>query len=488
MEKILFFLKKYFPRQLFRRLSPAYHFLLNWLGALIYQHPSDKLIVIGVTGTTGKTSSVYLIAKVLENAGYRVGYTSTAMFNDGRREWLNDKKMTMVGRFFTQKILADMVKNGCQYALVETTSEGVRQFRHRFINFDILVFTGLYPEHIESHGSYEKYKQAKGELFKHLHRCRTKYIDEQKKVQAVKRGIQKLNYERVKKTIIANFDDAEAEYFFSFFAEQKIGYTTELYHEHDEELGLDLDWRRGIELIKSANITTGNFGTEFDLLLLSNFFVSPEDNLNSVHLSLKLLGAFNVANAMTAVAVGLSQGLSLSRVKKSLEPIKGIVGRLELINAGQDFAVIVDYAFEPRALEKLYEAIKLIPHQRIIHVLGATGGGRDQDRRPILGEMAGRHADLVIVTNEDPYDDDPLAIIEAVAIGAERAGKRLGVNLLKIPDRREAINLAIFSAKTDDLVLITGKGSEQFICLAQGEKMPWDDRLVAKEEIKKLCG
>lgn len=481
-------IKRYLPQKLFRRLSPIYHFFLNWSGALIFKNPSDKLIVIGVTGTTGKTSSVYLIAKTLESAGYKVGYTSTAMFNDGSKEWLNDKKMTMVGRFFTQKILSDMVKNGCQYAVVETTSEGIRQYRHRFINFDVLVFTGLYPEHIESHGSFENYKQAKGELFKHLKRCHTKYVDGQKRIQATKHGIQKLNFERVKKTIVANFDDAEAEYFLSFFAEQKIGYTSEAYHDHDEELSLDLDWRRGVELIKSANIQSSNAGTDFDLLLLSNFFVSPQDNLSSVHLSLQLLGAFNVANALTAVGVALSQGLSLSQIKKGLEKIKGIVGRLERISVGQDFAVVVDYAFEPRALEKLYEAVNLIPHNRIIHVLGATGGGRDKDRRPILGEIAGKNADLVIVTNEDPYDDDPLAIMEAVAIGAERADKELGVNLLKIPDRREAINLAVFSAKTDDLVLITGKGSEQFICLAQGQKMPWDDRQVAREELQKRCG
>ena len=488
MEKFLNKLKKYFPRRLFKRLSPIYHFLLNWLGALWYHHPSDKLIVIGVTGTTGKTSSVYLIAKTLENAGYKTGYTSTAMFNDGRTEWLNDKKMTMVGRFFTQQILAQMVKNGCRYAVVETTSEGIRQFRHRFINYDILVFTGLYPEHIESHGSYENYKRAKGELFKHLKRCSTKYVNEQKQVQAVKRGIEKLNFLRVKKTIIANFDDVEAEYFLSFPAEQKIAYTSESYHDNDEELNLDSDWRRQVELIKTANIQVNNTGTDFDLLLLSNFFVSPQDKLNSIHFSLKLLGAFNVANAMTAVAVSLNQGLSLSQIKLGLEKIKGIVGRLEMIDAGQDFTVVVDYAFEPRALEKLYEALNLIPHQRLIHVLGATGGGRDQARRPILGEIAGRNADLVIVTNEDPYDDDPLAIMEAVAIGAEKAGKRLGVNLLKIVDRREAINLAVFSAKTNDLVLITGKGSEQFICLANGQKMSWDDRAVAREELKKRCG
>ncbi|MCK4553445.1 hypothetical protein KAU19_00590, partial [Candidatus Parcubacteria bacterium] len=158
MDKILNKIKKLIPKKIFKTLQPAYHFLLSWFSAVWYRVPSEKLIVIGVTGTTGKTTCVYLIAKVLESAGYRVGYTSTAMFGDGEKEWLNDKKMTMAGRFFTQKILRQMVRNKCQYAIIETTSEGIVQYRHRFINYDILIFTGLYEEHIDSHGSFENYK------------------------------------------------------------------------------------------------------------------------------------------------------------------------------------------------------------------------------------------------------------------------------------------------------------------------------------------
>ena len=138
------FIKKLIPLALFKKIQPVYHYIMAALAAFWYRYPSRQLIVIGVTGTTGKTSSVYFIAKVLESAGYNVGYTSTAMFDDGKREWLNDKKMTMPGRFFVQKILRRMVKNRCQYAIVETTSEGIVQFRHKFINYDILVFTGLY--------------------------------------------------------------------------------------------------------------------------------------------------------------------------------------------------------------------------------------------------------------------------------------------------------------------------------------------------------
>jgi len=486
MDKIFNLIKRYLPRKFFSRLQPAYHFFLSWLGTIIYQHPSEHLIVVGVTGTTGKTSSVYLIAKTLEAAGYKVGYTSTAMFNNGQKEWLNDKKMTMIGRFFTQKILRQMVNNKCQYAIIETSSEGIRQFRHRFINYDILVFTGLYPEHIESHGSFENYKQAKGKLFAHLKNCQTKYVDDYKIVYHPKSEIKKLNYNRVKKTIIANYDDAEVNYFLSFWAEQKIGYTCGVHSDKSEELTYNEELKQNIELVKCGNINVSGKGTSFDVFLLSEFFSAHNKDHQDINIKLHLLSDFSAINAMTAVSVGLSQGLSLKQIKKGLELVKGITGRLEMINEGQAFTVVVDYAFEPKAVAKLYEAVKLIPHQKIIHVLGSAGGGRDKSRRPLLGELAGQNADYVIITNEDPYDEDPNVIIEEVSLGAEKMGKVNKQNLFKILDRREAIKKALSLSGAGDILLLTGKGSEQAICIARGEKIPWDDRRVVREELLKL--
>lgn len=486
MDKIFNTIKRYLPKKLFSFLQPAYHFFLSWLGAIWYQNPSEDLIVVGVTGTTGKTSSVYLIAKTLEAAGYKVGYTSTAMFNNGQKEWLNDKKMTMIGRFFTQKILRQMVNNKCQYAIIETSSEGIRQFRHRFINYDILIFTGLYPEHIESHGSFEKYKEAKGKLFAHLKNCQTKYVDDYKIGHKPKTELKKLNYNRVKKTIIANYDDAEVNYFLSFWAEQKIGYTCGVHSDKSEALTYSEELKQSIELVKCDNIIVSGQGTSFDVFLLSDFFASQNKDQKNINIKLNLLSDFSAINSMTAVSTGLSQGLSLAQIKKGLENVKGITGRLEMINEGQDFTVVVDYAFEPKAVSKLYEAMELVPHNKIIHVLGATGGGRDKSRRPILGNLAGRNSDYVIVTNEDPYDEDPQVIMEEVSLGAEKEGKIDKQNLFKIFDRREAIKKALSLASSGDIVLVTGKGSEQAICVAKGEKIPWDDRRVVREELLKL--
>ena len=425
-------------------LQPVYHYILNFFAALILGFPSERIIVVGITGTTGKTTVAYMAAQTLRYAGLRVGYTSTAMFSDGKKDWLNDKKMTMVGRFFTQWMLYKMVRNGCDVAIIETTSEGAVQFRHRFINYDTMLFTGLYPEHIESHGSFENYKKAKQKLFAHVGKSRNKILNNGKQF----------------KSIIVNLDDEHAKDFVCFDADRKVGFTKNDAYHND-----------AIEVVRYIYHRTTHAGVQF--------------RFDDQDVQLKILGEFNAINATAAACICKTLGVRNTTIKKGLERILQLPGRIERIMEGQNFTVIVDYAFEPVAVTKLYETIQVLEPQHIIHVLGSTGGGRDVSRRELLGRIAGQNAHCVIVTNEDPYDDDPREIMRGVAIGAIRENKNEGRDLFIIEDRRKAIKKAIDMAQKGDVVLITGKGSEQAIAGKDGVLSPWDDRAVARDLIKK---
>lgn len=478
MNILLSFFKKLIPKKIFKKIQPLYHYFLSCIAALFYGYPSNKLIVIGITGTSGKTSSVYLMAKALNEAGYKTGYTSTAMFSDGDKEWLNDKKMTMVGRFFTQKIMRQMVKNNCLYAVIETTSEGVKQFRHRFINYDILVFTGIYPEHIESHGSFENYKKAKGQLFAHLKKCQFKYLDNDNKIIKAKNNLSKIDLTRIKKSFIINGDDEEALYFSSFWSEQKLFYFNKTKPDQDTLA------------VFFNNVKIDLKGTSFNFV----FKEKIGDNFSGREVNLKLWGEFNVSNSMPLLSLPFILDLNLDKLIGGLEKIKSIPGRLEVVDVGQEFLTIVDYAYEPVAMEKMYNLIYFLKKElmkndysgKIIHILGSAGGGRDKSRREVMGKIAGEKADFVIISNEDPYDENPLNIINQVAQGAKEVGLVEGVNLFRILDRREAIKKGLQLVKRGDLLIITGKGCEQAICVADGKKIPWDDRLVIKEEIINL--
>ncbi len=449
---MLYFIKKFIPKRIFNFFQPVYHFLLSWLAAVFYNFPSKKMIVIGITGTTGKTTTAFLLAKMLENIGYKVGLTSTAILKVGKKEWLNNKKMTMLGRWQTQELLNKMARDKCDYAIIETTSQGIEQFRHYFINYDTLIFTGIYPEHIEAHKGFENYKKAKAKLFKHLEKCKIKYIGKKK----------------VKKIIIVNLEDKFAKYFLNFWAQEKWGYiakTENVKFYNQPEF-------KNVNIVKADNIQSNKNGNKFIV--------------NNIGFNIQILGEFNVRNALAAITAMLSNGISLDKCKNGLEKINSIPGRMEIINKGQDFTIIVDYAFEPRALEKLYSAIKLIKPNRIIHILGSAGGGRDAWRRKILGKLAGKNADIVIVTNEDPYDENPFEIIEQVAKGVESVILNDKPILFKIIDRYQAIKKAISLAKRGDLVLITGKGCEQAICVDKEKKIPWDDRKAVKKALQEI--
>ena len=416
-----------------------YHLGLAALAAFYYGWPSKKMIIIGITGTKGKTSAANFIWSVLTAGGHKAGLIGTANIRIGEIEMLNKYHMTMPGRFILQKLLRQMADAGCEFAVVETTSEGIKQWRHFGIFYDIAVFTNLTPEHLEAHGNnFEKYKETKGRLFKALYHGSHKII----------------GGKEIKKIIIVNYDDPHKEYFLNFPADKKINFGT----------------KEGADFQADKIRNTGE-GLEFLVGLMPY--------------QINILGKFNVYNALPAIVIGSIFGVSNERIYEGLKNLKNIPGRMEKINEGQDFTVFVDYAHEKEGMSAVLETANEITAGKVIVLLGAEGGGRDKAKRPILGEIAGKYADFIIVSNVDPYEDDPKEICEDIAVAAEKFGKTRGKNLFVTLDRREGIKKAISLANKNDVVLITGKGSEQSIVIG-GKRYPWDDRTVVREELNKL--
>lgn len=451
MGRLLQIIKNHIPRGFFRFLQPIYHFLLAFLAAMVYGFPSRKLQVVGVTGTKGKTTAVELMGAVLEGAGYRVASTSSLRVRIGDKETLNDRKMTMPGRFFLQKFLYEAVAAGCTHAIIEVTSEGVAQFRHRFISFHAAVLTNVAPEHIESHGSFERYLRAKLDLF------------------------WRLPHEGL---AIINGDDANQDRFSAATAARKIYYGRE---------GVKV----GSNIFKIRNVSVSERGIQFDIKDTSVF--SP------------LQGEFNMQNIIAAVAVGLGAHVSLEQIVSSIAGISGIPGRMEYIQHNP-LTVVVDYAHTPDSLRNVYTLLRensklQIPNSKLICVLGAAGGGRDKWKRPEMGKIAAEFCDEVILTNEDPYDENPKEILDQISAGFSQISNskfpapegrgspkiigRQTPNHRKILDRCKAIRGALKSAKPGDVVIITGKGAEPWIMGPAGTKIPWDDRRVVKEELAK---
>ena len=420
-----------------------YHFSLAFLAALVYGFPARKLKAIGITGTSGKSTVVAMTTAILEEAGFKVASLSSIRFRIALKEEINTKRMTLPGRFFVQQFLREAVRDGCQYAILEITSDGIKQHRHRFIDFQAVVFTNLSPEHIESHGSFEKYRQAKGWLFaaaKNIH--------------------------------IINLDDENAEYFLGFKAREKWGYSI-------ESTKYQVPSTKQIPNPKFQTIKAeGVEADENDLRF----------NVKGLRFKLGLIGGFNVYNALAAILTAKSQGIDLEVCKKALEAFKGVPGRMEEV-ISEPFKAFVDYAITPDALEKVYQTLTTnykLPIAKLVCVLGSCGGGRDKWKRPVLGQIAAKYCDQIILTNEDPYDENPNQILSEIKSGISNP-EFLISNLHEIIDRREAINKALSLAEPGDVVIITGKGCEPSMCLAGGKQIPWDDRRVVREEFASLA-
>ena len=431
-------------RSLIRRLLPKtlvswYHLGLAYAGAVWYGFPARKMVIVGVLGTRGKTTTANLIWACTTAAGYKTGLTGTANIRIGNKERLNPYHMTMPGRFELQRLLRSMVRAGCEIAVVETPSEGVEQWRHIGIAYDIAVMTSLYPEYVAAHNwDFERCKTMHRKVFQELHAQPRKIL----------RG------KPVEKTIIVNADIAEKDLFLDNPADRKKTYAVQ--NGADE---------------RASNIESENSGVAF--------------SVGAIRYKTNLIGAFNVGNALAAVVTAQALQIAPEAIQRGLRNLPGVPGRMERIDAGQSFSVFVDYAHDAVSLEtvlKTAEHLRESNNQKIIVVTGGQGGGRDRKKRPLMGRIAAMVADYVIIANEDPYEENPKTIMEEIAKGSEHAGKVRDENLFLFDDRREGIRKALSLAHSDDLVFITGKGAEQSMMTGK-QSVPWDDRTVVREEL-----
>jgi len=440
MKKLL---KSLLPENLLKAIRPWYHGLLAWDANLYFDRPSDRLIVVGITGTAGKSTTAAMLAHILNFAGFKTGYITTVNFFDGEKEYINKHGLSMPNEIKLQKQLHAMVINKCRVAIIECTSEGLSQNRHWGVNFDMAVFTNLSNAHLEAHGSFKNYRQAKGKLFAGIGKsCKKKFFPQ--------------------KMIGINFEDPMAEYFLSSPADKKFGVS----FSHMEA--------RAGEKIFYARLTKQGLFAEFEI--------------NSVPFILNLPGNFNAQNAALAIACANMLGVELEKAAEALKSFGGVRGRMESVPNGRGIQIIVDYGCEPASFRAALGAANAMPHNKLIHVFGSTGGHRDVAKRFEFGKTSVQFADKIIITNDDVYNSNPQEIAANIEQGIKQVEReKLKAKSVEIVlDRREAIRRALTIARPNDLVLITGKGSEQFLVLPGNKRIDWDDCGVVREELGKL--
>jgi UDP-N-acetylmuramoyl-L-alanyl-D-glutamate--2,6-diaminopimelate ligase len=424
---------------------------------LRFRFPSRGMLMVGVTGTKGKTTTCYYVASILEEAGFKVGMATTATFKIGDEVWANDSNKSVLHPHHLQALLRRMNDARCDAVVVEVTSHALEQHRVWGVPFRFVGFTNLGHDHLDYHGTMDSYRDSKLRLFKW----------------------------RSARACAANADDPVGQYFldqtrikrrWGFSAQTDIPHPTATDHLYATRI--------------SANSSSATFTLH-----------SP---LEEGRVQLHLPGRFNIENALCAAALCLNINVKLGTVIAGLEKVRVVPGRLEKIETNKNFSIIIDYAHTPESLEKLYSTLRPDVRGKMIAVLGATGD-RDKTKRPIMGALAARFCDYVFVTDEEPYTEDPLQIIDEISKGVPR-GRSLfrpsqqelqrrakektifkknadesgeGTWWWREPDRAKAIANAISLCKMDDVVLITGMGAQNFRVVGE-EKQPWNDRQIVE--------
>jgi len=429
-------------------VAPDTRVALAQLSAEFFGHPARKLGVIGITGTDGKTSLAHLVAHVLNRSGQKAGLISTAECRIG------DEALPDTGRFTTpeapqvQAMLALMVEAGCRWAVVEATSHGLALHRVDECEYDIAAFTNVGRDHLDFHGSEEEYVAAKGRLFS--------LLDE-----SVDRGIVK--------TAVLNWDDVVGMYFGGLTKARQIKYGAD---------PLENVW------IESCEPDGFGINIVINLMTLKEDLKDDEIDEGRLRLRFPKPGRFNAYNAAAAAGIALAAGLRVYEIADGLETWPGAPGRMERVDAGQPFSVIVDFAHSPDSLRRMLELLRELSRGRIIAVFGCIGE-RDKDRRPGMARAAAELADYTFVTDDNPYSEDRDAILRDIAEGMRAAGKREGHDFSVVADRREAISQALAMAVDEDAVLLAGKGHEREVHIGNTE-YPCDDREVARRVLGEL--
>lgn len=426
--------KMFIPRQLFRKIEPYGHLgeavLLNSLNAF----PGRGLKIIGVTGTNGKSSTCFLIHKMMHEGGYKVGLMTTIGYGVGENIKPQVEHMTTVSVPQLLKRLKWMKSQGAEWLILETTSHALAQNRVWGIPYSIAVMTNITHEHLDYHGSFENYRSAKLKLFKLTARNR--------------KGLQ---------VGVVNADDPSAALFARAVPRP-----------------LDYGIKKGE--LRAVNIKATPSGSHFTVQS------GTHEDLK-LNIKVNLPGSFNIYNALAAAGVGLALEMQPKQIEQGIAALQGVEGRMSSIDEGQPFSVVIDFAHTPDSFEKLFKDLRPVVKGKMIVMFGSAGR-RDEAKRAVQGELAGKYANEVIITEEDDRDVDGEEIMNQIATGAEKAGKTRDKDLFLVHDRREAIKFTLSRATRGDTVLLLGKGHEKTIERADGEH-PWDEVSVTRSVLKK---
>ena len=459
---------------------PDARFAMAPLSACFYDNPSQRLIVIGVTGTEGKSSTVSFIWQLLRACGKKAGFISTVEYSFGDDALPNPQHQTTPEAPIIQHHLNQMLEKGCQYAVVETSSHGLSSKLNRCGNilFDCGLFMNVTLEHLEFHKTFEQYRSDKANLFRAL--------DSHNHIKNIAGLSQKVN-----SIGIVNLEDPSATYFMQATKKPVYGFTTNgmagKAAVSDEVIDLP-EIPKNIRFMTALNIHSNDKSLTFDVQADGQNAIYQDNykpEISEFSVESKLPGAFNAYNIMASItAVSSLTGLSFAEVASKVPELTPIKGRMTVIQEGQPFEVIVDYAHTPSSFQTIFPPIRNRCKGKMICIFG-SGGERDLTKRPLQGQIAAKYCDTVILADEDPRGEDPVELLKMIAAGAEKEGKVMNENLFIIHDRPQAIRQAFKMAKADDIVLLLGKSHENSI-IYKNYTMPYDEISEAKKALNEL--